>query len=858
MKSPGFLYQESSNEIDGKTRWEDGKIHRIGKAMVNKRYSKKTPLFEKDLVSSSSRRISHKKGKQSRKNKKRSGKNGTRKMIGGANMNGKTFYIGIGIQQEKEGGKLNFHLKDCILPSYSPEINDTHRTFEILYGGGANEIDYQKQHMAIGSNIDNATFYDKIIENLKSLPPASSTPMEISQGNIQDVNKKIQTNSEDVNNFNRYLSQSSKNGNSNGNTNGNTNGSKKGNTNGSMNGSTNGSTNAVSPSPSLTPSINKDSNPSLNINKSPDNIDINTKIPTATAIPGSTAQNTNQNPNSPPPPPSGANNLPMADNLESNNEPNISKEAIDSMKKDIKEKAKDIQLMNYFVENHYHNNQTVGGELEEDDIIMSLALAIAAAINQTDVVNVPDNTPSSSSLPINGDAKTLKNALLNSKNRTMELLKSLYSIDNVDEIKKIQDEVGTLHEKSKSILTEFCSKTGISESECNSSELVKIKVFDDETGEIIIGDIINNDKSILELESLLVQLPFKIDEKIERIEKSRKEETEKIGKHVESLNTLINQYKEQNNSLIKWTKILEEVHQYALTQITNLTYDDFKEGKAGKVYEEKIKQIQDVGAQLKTVETKLLSLITKYNDEIQNKTNAITQTNTLNLSKSVSLNPIKPTTENPQFLKKVIDSKKKIEYETSNIENLVDSLKNLSIQKIKSFKRKISLVFTSDELVKINNALKKIKTYYQTIQIFEKDFDENDKAIVDKLCISDECSEFKEIDTLIQDIDKNIKEIEEYIRHQGDPTIANFIEQYKPSRLPKLPSITKIPSIPKFPSFKKTVKNTSDNKISKPDEVIEETMNPLNQEQDNSGESNPSLQTAGKRKRITQKIYRKR
>jgi DNA repair exonuclease SbcCD ATPase subunit len=333
-------------------------------------------------------------------------------------------------------------------------------------------------------------------------------------------------------------------------------------------------------------------------------------------------------------------------------------------------------------------------------------------------------------------------------------------------------------------------------------------------------------------------------EKMEKLKTSGKEETEKINKHVESLNTLIDQYKEQNKSLVKWTKILEEVNRYALKQITNLTYDDFKEGKAGKVYEEKIKQIQDVGTQLKTVETKLLSLMKKYNEEIQNKTLSVSQI--LNFSKSVSLSPIKSIIENPQFLKKVIESKKNIENETSNTEKLIDSLKNLSIQKEKSLKRKISLAFTSDELVKINKSLEKIKTHYQLIRDFETKFDENNKVIVGKLCISDECSDFNEIETLIQDIDKNIKEIEEYIRHQGDPTIAKFIEQYKPSSLP---------NVPKFSLFKnnKTVKNNSN-----PDEVIEETTNPLNQEQDNSGESTPpSEQTAGKRKRITHKIYRK-
>ena len=63
MKNPRFLYQDSSTELEGKTRWEDGKQHRFGKSVINKRYSKKTPLFEKDLVSSSSRRISYKKNK---------------------------------------------------------------------------------------------------------------------------------------------------------------------------------------------------------------------------------------------------------------------------------------------------------------------------------------------------------------------------------------------------------------------------------------------------------------------------------------------------------------------------------------------------------------------------------------------------------------------------------------------------------------------------------------------------------------------------------------------------------------------------------------------------------------------------
>ena len=103
MKSQrGFLFQDSSaSELVGKTPWENGKLHRIGKAVSLKKYSKKTPPFEKDLVSSSPRRISHKRGRKMKSikkkdlnklNKKSRGENGgkkkyTRKWRGGEDKN---------------------------------------------------------------------------------------------------------------------------------------------------------------------------------------------------------------------------------------------------------------------------------------------------------------------------------------------------------------------------------------------------------------------------------------------------------------------------------------------------------------------------------------------------------------------------------------------------------------------------------------------------------------------------------------------------------------------------------------------------------------------------------------------------
>jgi hypothetical protein len=97
-------------------------------------------------------------------------RNHTRKIKGGAaNMNGKTFYIGVDIKQGDKQN-LSFQLKNCILPAYSASEDDTNRTFEILYGGGASTIDFEKQCLPMGSNMNCRGFYEKLVDNIKTLP----------------------------------------------------------------------------------------------------------------------------------------------------------------------------------------------------------------------------------------------------------------------------------------------------------------------------------------------------------------------------------------------------------------------------------------------------------------------------------------------------------------------------------------------------------------------------------------------------------------------------------------------------------------------------------------------------------------
>jgi hypothetical protein len=446
MKSPRFLYQESTNEIEGKTRWEDGKIHRIGKAIVNKRYSKKAPLFEKDLVSSS-RRISHKKRRQSRKNKylDKQGRK-TRKMTGGANMNGKTFYIGVGIEQKQEGGKLNFRLKDCILPSYSPEINDTHRTFEILYGGGANEVDYKKQYMAIGSNLDCPVFYDKFIKNLKQLPPASTMPVEISQGNIQDMNKNIQSNMEDVQNFNRYLSQSCKSGTK----------SNMGNipvaTPNINNTSISNGQNPVSGM--NTPNVKTITTPNNNNNNKKGKVSLPaTKPSVLSKFKSFFSKNKSTVP-------TDSTNTPMTDNTNEVDKQNA--------KKDMKTNTDKIELMHKVIEDDYLKRYTnVGGTLDEIENSVEVAIASSILMNSDKGMDNSNNIPSPS--VTNSDSKLaledLKNKLQEIKKKSSEIVKNINNIPD-NEIKINQETIRSNFEQAKGLFDNYCTKAGI-ETDCN-------------------------------------------------------------------------------------------------------------------------------------------------------------------------------------------------------------------------------------------------------------------------------------------------------------------------------------------------------------------------------------------------------
>jgi hypothetical protein len=171
-------------------------FYQTEKGGMNKRYSRK--IFP---VS-----ISHNNMNNLLEGKRRMRK--TQKMKGGGIMNGKTFYIGVGIRQDKQG-KMDFQLKNCILPSYSPEVNDTNRMFEIMYGGEMKKIDYQKQYIPFSSVNDSQSFLNKLIQNLSNLTPE--------KGPISDAETVKQNLSNDIikSNYERFLSQQTNNINNN-------------------------------------------------------------------------------------------------------------------------------------------------------------------------------------------------------------------------------------------------------------------------------------------------------------------------------------------------------------------------------------------------------------------------------------------------------------------------------------------------------------------------------------------------------------------------------------------------------------------------------------------------------------------
>jgi hypothetical protein len=199
MKYRGDFFQVSStNDSDEKTRWKGGKLHKLGKVLSMRKDSKKTPSFEKDLVSSSSRNRTHK--KDSKKYRKR-GKRNTQR--GGANNNGKTIYVGIGMEQEENG--LNFHLKNILLPRYSDEDNDTHRDFEILYGGREAVVDYEGQIQSFPENMDSLNcqkFYTDLVQKIKKLGA-----IQIGAPPNHEKTRSKLMNKEDSGNFERFLSQ---------------------------------------------------------------------------------------------------------------------------------------------------------------------------------------------------------------------------------------------------------------------------------------------------------------------------------------------------------------------------------------------------------------------------------------------------------------------------------------------------------------------------------------------------------------------------------------------------------------------------------------------------------------------------